>query len=225
MGPPRLPAGGTGRGPRRLPPGSLEAGGPDKPPMSRAKRCLPLRSLQAPLRFRNRRSRATSSERPRCLRLGSSLRPVGPASHPRTPSLAGSPSTKESHAPTKETEAGESVGLVQGHYVYQISPGKSIPLAASDWERKIHRVEPPTNPSPLLIPSAALWAGLGVKAVGIGRRSKQGPRVPFYLETLEIAGWRGLRLEVCLSRTFRMFPAWPLQPLGLLLTIPLVQVG
>lgn len=45
-------------------------------------------------------------------------------------------------------------------------------------------------------------------------RSKEGPQVPFYLETIEIAGWRGLRLEVCLSRTFQMFPARPLQPLG-----------
>lgn len=39
------------------------------------------------------------------------------------------------------------------------------------------------------------------------RKCKQGPQVLFYLETLEIAGLRGLRLEVCLSRTFPVFLA------------------
>lgn len=59
--------------------------GPGGPPASRARRCSVLRSPRALLRFRSRRSGASSSERPWCVRLASSLRPLGPASHPRTP--------------------------------------------------------------------------------------------------------------------------------------------
>lgn len=91
-----------------------------------------------PLRFRNRRTGATSSERPPSVRLASPLRPVGPASHPRTPSSPGSPSAKKKPRPhrvsafKRKLRLRQGVGLVQGHSVDQTSPGKCIPPAASD---------------------------------------------------------------------------------------------
>lgn len=65
--------------------------GPDGPPMSRAKRCPTLRSPQAPLGFRNRRSGATSSERPAVCAPGQLAATSGARLPPPHPDLLQAP--------------------------------------------------------------------------------------------------------------------------------------